>query len=467
MEVTFFDVQHELVVYHKWMKEKKIIVWGLGRSGESAAEFCLKAGADVILVDQKLSTRVESLLQSKLRGARFCQQDLLQTDLVVDEIVLSPGIPRDLPKLTTFIQQKVSVINEVELAYRRWRRESRGPIVALTGSNGKTTTVHMIDELLKSHGVSSFLGGNVGTPFCEVFNQNIKASCAVLELSSFQLESLFEFKAEVRVILNLSYTHAERYPCLEDYARAKLRLAKNADSKDLFICGPFQDDILREERQNFSKDFIKREIPEAKVIKPLLEKKLNLKNFKPVGEHNLSNLWVAIKVCEFLGHAKAGPTQHFIETFQGPEHRLQALVKNKSIWVLNDSKSTNWASTLTALKSCKSAPSPLALILGGQKRGDNDSILPFIENLSSYVEQLYLIGESGQKHYDELVKHGLEGVRFAYFPDLESLIKEVSKTFSIGSLVFSPAFPSFDQYQNYEERGEHFKALVTKYLGLS
>lgn len=446
------------------MKGKKIIVWGLGRSGEAAAQFCLKAGAEVLLVDRELHEKTQQDLKTTLAGASFCLQEELAPDTEIDEIILSPGIPREIPALAPFLNRKIPVLNEIELAHRRWRQESRGPIIAVTGSNGKTTTVHMIHELIKAYGEKVFLGGNVGIPFCEFFNQGLDARVAVLELSSFQLESLFEFKAEVRVILNLSFTHGERYKSLDQYGRAKLRLALNPQEKDAFILGGFESQALHDEREKLALNFDIFNIPEASVIDQQLRSQFELEKFRPVGGHNLSNLWVATKSCELLGLCDSKATQSFIENFNGPEHRLEPLVKTESQWILNDSKSTNWTSTLTALKACESAPRPLALILGGQKRGENDSIAPYLETISKFVDEILLVGESGALIFEELKSKTPKALSSRYFKNLSELVKEVSSDAKTLSLIFSPAFPSFDQYKNYEYRGVDFKALVDEHL---
>jgi len=462
--IAFFDVHDEVVVYHIKMKGKKVIVWGLGRSGEAAAIFCLNAGAQVLLVERDGREKIELLLQTNLKGAEFCEQKDLDPKLHVDEIIISPGISRQIPELRPFIQRNISVVNEIELAHRRWREESRGPIVAITGSNGKTTTVHMVHQLLEAHGKKVFLGGNVGIPFCEFFNKGLDAECAVLELSSFQLESLFEFHSEVRVILNLSFTHGERYKDLEGYGLAKLRLSHNPKKNDLFIVGEFEENALEVERASIKKEFQFLNIPTSQDIHQQLNSELDLEKFRPVGEHNLSNLWVAIKVCESLFELKTEVVQLFVENFQGPEHRLEVILKTDSRWILNDSKSTNWTSTLVALRACRFAPRPLALVLGGQKRGENDSILPYFSAISQYVDEIILIGESGQSIFHELKALNYSQLKYSYFSNLSEMAENcLTKKENLG-FIFSPAFPSFDQYKNYEQRGADFKAIIKDFI---
>jgi UDP-N-acetylmuramoylalanine--D-glutamate ligase len=250
---------------------------------------------------------------------------------------------------------------------------------------------------------------------------------------------------------------------LEDYGLAKLRLRRNPSKNNLFIVGEFEKNVLDVERASIKREFTFLNIP-AQDIYESLGTELDLNKFKPVGEHNLSNLWVAIKVCESLCDLKTRAVQHFLENFQGPEHRLEPIVKTDLRWILNDSKSTNWASTLVALRACRFAPRPFALVLGGQKRGENDSILPYLSTISEYVDEIILIGESGESIFYELKSLQYSDLKYSYISSLLQMTEEyLTKRVNLG-LLFSPAFPSFDQYKNYEERGTDFKSIIKSFV---
>lgn len=446
------------------MRGQIILVWGMGRSGLSSVEYALNRGDQVIAVDRIRPVEFDTVVFQSERLSFIAQDDLLGTENV-DLIILSPGIPRQLPQLKPFLDRSIPVVNEIELAHAQWREEARGPVLAITGSNGKTTTTTMIAELLKMYDKKVFAGGNLGIPFVEVFNKKLDVDIALLELSSFQLESLEHFQAEVRALINLTFTHGERYSNLKDYAQAKFRLARNISADDLFIVPRRgHDSEVDEWLSSLDHDRLLH-IPSVETIKSALQVRYDLSQFKLPGEHNLSNLWVTFEMVKALGLDNKEVNQQFINEFSGVKHRLQVLERCEEKLVLNDAKSTNWDATLTALATAVKEVRPLVLILGGKTRGHNDAISPFWPRMKNTIDHLLLVGESRHALLKEVQELGTGNVSVEIFETIAEAVDFYFKQIKKGTLLLSPAFPSFDQYKDYEERGADFISRVAKFQG--
>lgn len=446
------------------MRGQTILVWGMGRSGLASVEYALSLGADVLAVDRQRPVEFDTVIFQSERLS-FCPQDQLTGQEKADLIILSPGISREISELQPFLKRGIRAVNEIELAHRHWREQALGPIVAITGSNGKTTTTTMVQELLKLYGKKVFAGGNLGTPFVEVFNKSLDVEIVVLELSSFQLESLETFQAEVRALLNLTFTHAERYRNMDDYAQAKFRLQQNLSADDLFITPGFGHCAQVDEWLSQLDHGRVLSIPKTQEVKAELERDYDLSGFKLPGDHNLLNLWVAIQIARSLSLENKEINQRFIDQFSGVKHRLQVLKRSDDQLILNDAKSTNWDATLNALATAVKEVRPLTLILGGQPRGHNDSITPYWPRMKNTIDQLILVGASRDTLYQEVKELGLGNVSVEVFEKIEQAVEFYFKQIKKGTLLFSPAYPSFDQYKNYEFRGADFIHWVEKHQG--
>lgn len=447
------------------------MVWGLGVSGLSAVEYCLKAGGRVWAVNQgpveSWASREQLERWKKQFGEQLqlCSQEHFpQAEIsAIQEIILSPGLARESAFLRPWHELNVPIINEIELAHRQWRAERRGPILAITGSNGKTTTTLLTAHLLKEMGLQVFAGGNLGTPFCEVFNRGLKPDVAVLELSSFQLESLFEFRAEAGILLNLSFTHGERYKDLVSYGQAKLRLGRNQTQADVFLLPTLESQRDPVVVDLFQKAYQESQVRPYRFDRAELEQILDLQDYQLIGGHNLSNLAAA---CALMKHCfpklmKDKLDRHALKNFQAPAHRLEPVANKLGRLIINDSKSTNWDATMSAIKAL--GDRPVALILGGQKRGGNDSIAPYLSFFENALVSLALVGEVGREIEAELKQKGSLPFSFERFDQLEDALKWLVAQ-SDQAILFSPAFPSFDQFRHYEHRGECFKEAVKKLL---
>ena len=376
-------------------------------------------------------------------------------------IILSPGIPRNHKVLDTAHLFKVPIWSEIELAF--WFVAN--PIIAITGSNGKTTTTTLISEFFKHSGKKVFVGGNIGIPLCDYAQGEEKYDCLILELSSFQLESIDQFKADIALVLNLSLNHGERYLGLETYGQAKWNITNKMGWKDFLI---YDEDNSFLCKKALNMPFSTWGVKTTRVneLKKILQKEYDLSKFQLIGGHNILNLFFAIKATELyverflpneLAHFKKG-IQSAINLVEGVKHRVQKISCSKKYSIFNDAKSTNWDATLTAIHAVIGGRRPLWLILGGRPRGRGEEMNYFLEQIKGKVQKILCFGECAN-FVEEQVFDKFDLRKFRILNDVISFVDK--EKFS-GTLLFSPAFPSFDLYKNYEERGEHFISLVTK-----
>lgn len=436
------------------LKGAKITVFGLGVTGLSAAKLASKLQAELLLVNQQAASfefNHRFILQDDPNAAKA----MAESDL----ILLSPGIPRDHPVLALAHEKSIPIWNEIELCFLLLRKLA--PAVkwlAVTGTNGKTTTVTLLGEILSFDGRGVFVGGNIGTPLCELVLDTMAGkkppATIVLELSSFQLESLFKFRPHGCAILNISASHGERYEHVRDYAEAKARIAMNLGAGDTFIS--FKDDRWSEKVVQAGAFFWDR-IDGAHLDM----EGFDLTGFKPFGRHNLVNLNFAARLAKVAG-AKDESIQFGIDSFLGVSHRLENIAESDEYIVLNDSKSTNWASTIAAIESvridAKWKHSKITLLVGGKCRGHHD--LPdddTVDRLLHLNVEIVLFGEFAKAHAEgmkKLFKATTVAKKF------EGLLQEWDGK---GVLLFSPAFPSFDEFKSYGDRGDQFRKLATSH----
>ncbi len=351
-------------------------------------------------------------------------------------VLKSPGIPFDNPGVATI--PKELMIGEIELGYHLLPPQF---YIGITGTNGKTTTARMLNFLLEDYGVKTFLGGNIGKPFCDLAFED-SPDVVILELSSFQLELVKDFHCDYAGITNFSFHHGEHHRDVKEYWEAKKRISWKTRKTWSFYSPD-------EEIENF--ELINQEFEEFKLS-------LGSKKFKFPGEFNLKNLLLASKLAQgFLEETGNLDSKRFdqcilncLELFELDPYRLQRVPSNSSNQFYNDSKSTNFDSTIAAVKSFSY---PVILIMGGKLRGQNDSIKPFLDELNPNVKDFIFIGESGEMLLNE-------AGRGSFFKELEEVISYIKKLEN-EIVVFSPAFPSFDQYKDYLHRGRAFEELVS------
>lgn len=439
---------------------KRVVVFGLARSGVAAVRLLKHLGIETHAVNEGPVSQWHSRDGlDQLLEAKFCHEQSQAAEVFrdADLIILSPGIPKTHPVLSRAHQRGVRVVSEIELAY--WCTKSV-PVIAVTGTNGKTTTTTMITESLRQAGMKVFCGGNIGVPYCDMALQLLKGQSfdhAVIEVSSFQLETIEKFHPRIALILNLTPNHSERYARHEDYARAKLNLLKNMTAADHLIIGEEADMLLEWSTQSPVQRhvFSKEQLPEDFL------QEFDFSRGVLVGRHNRANYFCAWQVHQLLGTADRQTVfQKFINTFPGVEHRLEFVGEFRGLRVYNDAKSTNGEATRTALAAFEGEGS-LYLIVGGKLRNQTDKLLPDLAPFKKRVTKIFTIGETTERLFDELQTEF--SVEKAY--DLDGVLGLVKAQKLQGELVFSPAHPSFDQFKSYVNRGEVFKEKVRRLLG--
>jgi UDP-N-acetylmuramoylalanine--D-glutamate ligase len=444
------------------LKNKKVVVFGMGVSGISALRFLSLLGANCFAVNSHSPenwAKSPGVLDYTTRDNCFSEEEAHEKSvfLNIDLVILSPGIPRDHYLLKIVHDNEVPIWGELELAYRYLEATQKlKPIIGITGTNGKTTTTTFLGEMIKADHKKVFVGGNIGTPLCDytsdIFLGGSSVDYILLELSSFQLESIDHFHVNIAIILNIFQNHGERYHRIEDYAQSKFFITNRFDDNDVLIY-PENFEIISNwaQRQKGKKLTINTE--NLKINR-------DLSQFKLPGLHNKVNLSFILHVTSELGLSEKAIAST-ISHFPGVHHRVEFISPSRHIpkfKIYNDAKSTNWDATLTAVKAMEEINGNLYLIIGGKKRGHGDSILPYLEFFSKRVHTFFLIGEMAVE-----IEQEIRGK--VNYVKTDTLLKTVEylekfKSNEDGILLFSPGFPSFDQFKNYAQRGEHFVALL-------
>src|SRR6202166_3697730 len=446
------------------LKDKRVLVVGLGKSGVASALFLKAHGARVTVSDTKsgdeLRNEIPVLLDHGItvetggHGERtFRGQDL---------IVVSPGVPVDASLLQQARSLGEMVIGEIELA----AQFLPGPIVAITGSNGKTTTTTLTGEILAAGGLPVLVGGNIGTPAISLADRAKPETRIVLEVSSFQLETIQTFRPKVAVVLNVTPDHLDRHRTLEAYVNAKARIFENQQDGDFAVLNG--DDptcaglAARTNAQVFwfsrhkevkqgawvrDGNILFRDARQQREI--MLVSEIPLK-----GAHNLENVLAAVCAGALMGCAPEKIRQA-VRDFKAVEHRLEFVATIRGVDYYNDSKATNVDATIKALESF---PANIHLILGGKDKGSDYSVLNDL--LRERVKRVYTIGAAAEKIESQIVsKSG--GPEIDHAETLETAIKRAAQVAVPGDVVLlAPACASFDQFRNYEHRGKVFKEAV-------
>ncbi len=435
---------------------KKISVIGAGLSGLYAAALAAKKNAQVFLSegsDKKFSNdEIELLERYKIDYETGGHTDRFKN---ADLYIISPGIPKETDIYQTIKKTGQPVISEVEFA--SWFADD-AQIIAITGTNGKSTTVRLVEHLFKGSHYNAYLGGNIGIPFSKLIldTENIKENkVLILEISSFQLEDIIDFKPFISLILNITADHLNRYQGdIIQYMKAKLQIATNQTINDFYYYDSNDQLLIKNipnntnsspyDQNNSYKDFIDLKEDGSIILQ-------NGSKLKIRGRHNYKNILAATAVCQHFQISKQQILEQ-LSSFNGLAHRLEFVKDINGIEFYNDSKATNIDSVIQALTSFKQ---PMYLIMGGRDKDlDFSELLPY---LNSSIKEIILIGEAADK-----IQKQLQNKRpITRKKDLEQAIQHAYNESSSGSVVLlSPGCASFDMYDNYKERGKHFKALV-------
>lgn len=460
------DVGHALVI-------------GLGISGQAAADCLLRAGVRVTVNDISTAGTVAAAAE-ELRGMGagvvlgHHRLELLEG---VDLVVVSPGVKSRLPLLAEAERRGITVWSEIELAWRR----ARGPVVAVTGTNGKTTTVSMIAWVLKSCGREALAAGNIGHPLVKAVDEVGEDAVLVVEVSSFQLAYTEKFRPRVAVLLNLAEDHFDWHEDMEEYVAAKTRIWMGQGPGDLAVCNLDDPACVEAARSApasvayfscrphdaasvFLREgtMVARGSPGSRAAGG--EREIMRAADLPLpGEHNLENAMAAAATALFLG-LQPYEVGEALRGFEGLDHRLQLVGEAEGIAYYDDSKATNPHAAMCALSAFDR---PLVLILGGRNKGLGfDDLAREIElrRDAGRIRAVYLIGEAAQEINETLERLSPRLVR-KVLPGLEEVFADLGKVARRGDVVlFSPACASFDRYKDYRERGRHFQQMVDKHL---
>ena len=442
------------------LENKKVLVVGLALTGVAVARFLVAQGAQVTVTDvreeEKLSETLEQLadLDITYELGRHVPHSFLMADL----IVVSPGVPMDIKPLAMARSQKRRVVSEVELA--SWF--IKAPMIAITGTNGKTTTTTLTGEIFRACGFETFVGGNIGRPLIELACSGAKVERVVVELSSFQLEGVESFRPNVAVLLNLTEDHLDRYESFQQYIDAKLRIFENQTAEDFAIlnlddplvaaCAPrlkarvFPMSRLQELSEGISyRDGFITFSHQGKVLR------FGTAGFRLKGVHNLDNIMASLAAALLL-RCDGDCAFQAVSSFKGLPHRMEFVEEISGVSWYEDSKGTNVGSVV---KSLESFEADITLIAGGKDKGG--SYQPLAELVANRVSHLILIGEARARMNEALGQ--LTDTHLA-----DSLEEAVALAHSLtragGTVLFSPACSSFDMFKDYLERAERFKALV-------
>jgi UDP-N-acetylmuramoylalanine--D-glutamate ligase len=446
------------------LKNKRVLVVGLARTGVATAQFCAARGAVVTATESRTEKEIGNVV-AQLRAAGV-QLELgghqERTFVEQDLIIPSPGVPADFPLLQAAHTKGVTIWSEIELAYRFLPADST--LIGITGSNGKTTTTSLVAHILQSYGLHTVLAGNIGTPLIGKVAEIRAETDTVVELSSFQLELIDTFRPNVALLLNLTPDHLDRHGSMEAYTRAKARIFENQQTADAAVINA--DDAasagLAPSRPRVFWFSRKKKVDRGACLrgeeiifrfhdKASEEVLLHQQDIKLPGAHNLENVLAAVSAARIAGvDPKAIPDA--VRTFPGVEHRLEFVAEIGGVRYYNDSKATNVDATLKALDSF---PGRILVILGGKDKGSDYTVLR--QPLREKAILALLIGAAAKKIEQQIT--GSVAVDRA--ETLERAVETALHAARPGDIVLlAPACASFDQFQNYEHRGRVFKELV-------
>jgi UDP-N-acetylmuramoylalanine--D-glutamate ligase len=447
------------------IRARKALVLGSGRSGVAASKFLSERGAVVALHDKK---PVEEWTEAARSLKETNNVGLMSGDIPswlldqIDLVVISPGVPTNTIPARYVDRKDGEVIGEVELAFRFMR----GRIVGITGSNGKTTTTTLIGELLKNSGIKTQVGGNIGTPLLSLAESSTDEGWTVVELSSFQLETIKDFRANIAICLNVTPNHLDRYEFFKDYAAAKHRIFMNQTREDVAILNA-DDEItagwskgLKANTVMFS---VQRALDDGLFLRDRelvcrangSEKVLTTRDHIAIrGLHNVENVLASLAAglgCGASPESMAGT----IADFKGVEHRMELVAEIRGVTFYNDSKATSVDATLKALEALSDDDGKTILILGG--RGKKAPYTPLADLIEKTVRKLIVLGEDAENIESQLKSHA-EIVRVGSIAEAVTVGFESAEPGD--AVLLAPACASFDMFRSFEERGEVFKSAV-------
>lgn len=446
------------------LKGKRVLVFGSGKSGIGAAELLGQVGACPVLYDGNPDLDKEAVLH---KTASIKETDIYAGGLPeevqksLDLAVLSPGVPTDLPLVKSFYEQGLPVWGEVELAFRT----GKGRVLAITGTNGKTTTTALLGKIMEDAEDSVFVVGNIGTPYTSKALEMTEDSVTVAEISSFQLETIEKFAPCVSAILNITEDHLNRHHTMEEYIRVKELIVKNQKPEDVCVLN-YEDPVLRE----FGKNIVPQTVyfsserrlekgiflEDGQIILKTEDQEISLvktDDLKLLGKHNFENVMAAAAMAYYAGVSVESIRKSICE-FTAVEHRIEYVTEKNGVVYYNDSKGTN---PDAAIKGIQAMNRPTWLIGGGYDKGS--SYDEWLNSFDGKVRSLVLIGQTKEKIREAAERLGVCSCILC--EDLQEAVKICAEKAQPGEAVLlSPACASWGQFDNYEQRGDKFKEYV-------
>ena len=443
---------------------KKVLVIGAGLSGRAAAIFLAGKGAAAVLADNKEADALEGLDEVRAAGVELCLGGMPQNTADFALAVISPGVPLEIPVVESLQKDGVPLIGELELAYRC----SHNPYLAITGTNGKTTTTTLLGYILQQSGRECLVGGNIGAALVNDVEALAQDACVVAELSSFQLETADTFMAHVAAFLNLTPDHLYRHHTMENYGAIKAKIFAHQTAEDYAVLN-YDDEAVRGYAEGLTGTvvfFSRREVlpqgmfvEDGKVIWQWggeCTEVIAAEDILIKGPHNLENALAAATMAVLYG-VPVAEVRAALMSFPGVPHRQEPVGEVNGVLYINDSKGTNPDSTLMALAACTR---PTVLILGGFSKGSDFS--PLLPLIKQHVKHIVLLGETAEVIADTLTAGG--------FTDFEHAGRDFEKCVALAAaaarpgdaVLLSPACASWDMFKSFEQRGDIFRELVAK-----
>ncbi|HJD02660.1 MAG TPA: UDP-N-acetylmuramoyl-L-alanine--D-glutamate ligase [Candidatus Mediterraneibacter excrementavium] len=443
------------------IRGKKVLVFGSGISGEAAAGLLAEQGAQIILYDGNEKLDRDAISRRVPEGAEIIlgafPEELADS---LELVVMSPGVPVDLPVVERMKERGIPVWGEIELAYTY----AKGDVLAITGTNGKTTTTTLLGEIMKAAAESVFIVGNIGTPYTGVASETKEDSVTVAEISSFQLETVHSFRPKVSAILNITPDHLNRHHTMEAYIAAKERITENQTPDDYCVLN-YEDDVLRRFGESVR----------AQVLYFSSRRKLNrgvyldgdriicgidreteicrTGDLQILGVHNYENVMAAVAMAYVYG-VPVDVIRRVVTSFKGVEHRIEFVAEKNGVAYYNDSKGTN---PDAAIRGIRAMNRPTVLIGGGYDK--DSSYEEWIEAFDGKVKKLVLIGATREKIAETARRLGFTDIVMA--DSFEEAFEKCTEYAEPGDAVLlSPACASWGMFKNYEERGDKFRELV-------
>lgn len=450
------------------MEKEKVLVVGTGKSGIAATQLLLRTGKMPVLFDSNAELDKDEILgKLSLSGDEKKQVEIVLGDLTEEEkkelsgVVLSPGVPTDTEFVNDLRNRGLLISGEIELAFE----QEKGAVLAITGTNGKTTTTTLLGEIMKATGKKTFVVGNIGNPYTLEAEKTDADSVTVAEISSFQLETIHTFRPRVSSILNITPDHLNRHHTMENYVKAKQDITKNQTKEDYCVLNaedPYTDAFLEQCPATVILFSSQRELADGyfyadeciyKAVQGKKQKLMNIHEMRLLGVHNVENVMAAIAMADAYG-ADMEVILNVVRDFKAVEHRIEYVKTVRGVDYYNDSKGTN---PDAAIKGIGAMVKPTYLIGGGyDKQSEYDE---WIESFGGKVRKLVLLGQTREKIADCAKKHGFTD--YIFVDDLQQAVDYCAEHAKEGEAVLlSPACASWGMFPNYEVRGKMFKDMV-------